>query len=413
MKIKQISIISLGLGVSQAINLFSIPLITKLYSPDDFGIYAFVLAMTLIFASVVTGRYELAVVLDRKRTEIIGQLCLITSLIFSICFAIFAAALDHYQEIKIDEKLKVPILISCVIFLLLISRFNFQTQKSLSEHFHDRIAYANIGKNLILVSTQLFGGYLKLGVLGLLLGQLFGIFSGIKIFENKNRRKTKFNILKIKAIAKKHKKFVLYSMPATLVNGINSNTVILVTYFYNESGTLGLVAIAQRIISVPLGIMGTSIGQIYYRDAVESVNNDRQILPLLKKNLKILAFTLGIAVFFVYIVIADMVYYFMPPEWKGATEFMRILLPISVSQFIISAISPTYNVIGRQKLSLVWQTFILVISIIYFGIIEKFKLNFVDALEIYAYAIISITFFYCLQILISVSEHDRRGALSH
>ena len=58
-----------GIGVSQLIPLFLLPILTRFFSPEDFGFFAFVMAIIQIMAISSTLRLEMAVVLPKKHKD--------------------------------------------------------------------------------------------------------------------------------------------------------------------------------------------------------------------------------------------------------------------------------------------------------------------------------------------------------
>ena len=58
-----------GTAIAQAIPIAISPVLTRIYSPDDFGVFALYLSITSIIAIVATGRYELAITLPAKNEE--------------------------------------------------------------------------------------------------------------------------------------------------------------------------------------------------------------------------------------------------------------------------------------------------------------------------------------------------------
>jgi O-antigen/teichoic acid export membrane protein len=61
--VKNVSVLSIGTIGSQLIPLLFAPIIARLYSPNEFGLFAFVLGGVNIAAVVINGRYDLSVVL--------------------------------------------------------------------------------------------------------------------------------------------------------------------------------------------------------------------------------------------------------------------------------------------------------------------------------------------------------------
>ena len=55
-----------GTTIAQAIHIAISPILTRIYTPKDFGVYALFTAITAIFGSIANGLYELAIMLFKK-----------------------------------------------------------------------------------------------------------------------------------------------------------------------------------------------------------------------------------------------------------------------------------------------------------------------------------------------------------
>ena len=86
-----------GTTIAQAIPIAVSPILTRLYTPEEFGVLAIFISITAIFASIINGRYELAIGLpdsddDAINIAAIGMLITvlvsITSLIIIYVFNI-------------------------------------------------------------------------------------------------------------------------------------------------------------------------------------------------------------------------------------------------------------------------------------------------------------------------------------
>lgn len=65
-----------GTGLAQAIPIAISPILTRLYTPEDFGVFAFYVSLCAIFAVFVTGKYELAIVAPKRSSESINLVAL-------------------------------------------------------------------------------------------------------------------------------------------------------------------------------------------------------------------------------------------------------------------------------------------------------------------------------------------------
>ena len=61
-----------GSTIAQAIPIAVSPILTRLYTPEDFGILALFLAIVSFIAIVFTGQYESAIILPEKYEDVIN-----------------------------------------------------------------------------------------------------------------------------------------------------------------------------------------------------------------------------------------------------------------------------------------------------------------------------------------------------
>ena len=98
---KNLFVLTTGVGVSQLIPLFLLPILTRYFSPTDFGILAIFMAMVQLLAISTTLRLEMAIVLPKKDTDA-ALLCLIaffflslfSLLVFIILFSIWSCIIN-------------------------------------------------------------------------------------------------------------------------------------------------------------------------------------------------------------------------------------------------------------------------------------------------------------------------------
>ena len=59
----------IGTTIGQAILIVCTPILTRIYTPAEFGVFALYLAITSITSVIATGRYEFAIMLPKKDIE--------------------------------------------------------------------------------------------------------------------------------------------------------------------------------------------------------------------------------------------------------------------------------------------------------------------------------------------------------
>ena len=58
-----------GTAIAQAIPIAISPILTRLYSPEDFGVFALYMGVVSIGGILATGRYEMSVMLPKKDSD--------------------------------------------------------------------------------------------------------------------------------------------------------------------------------------------------------------------------------------------------------------------------------------------------------------------------------------------------------
>ena len=92
-----------GTTISLAIPIAISPVLTRIYTPQDFGVFALYMAITTIIAVLVTGRYELAIMLPKKDENAVD--ILILSLIISLVVSLISFLIIFFFNPQITKIL--------------------------------------------------------------------------------------------------------------------------------------------------------------------------------------------------------------------------------------------------------------------------------------------------------------------
>ena len=89
---KQLFILTSGVSFSQLIPLLLLPVLTRFFSPTDFGVLAIFMAIIQLIAISTTLRLEMAIVLPKKDTD--AALVCIVAFFFlaTFCLLLFGIA---------------------------------------------------------------------------------------------------------------------------------------------------------------------------------------------------------------------------------------------------------------------------------------------------------------------------------
>jgi len=169
-------------SVAQAITVAATPILTRLYSPEEFGLLALFLSVTNIITVVASWRYDLAIVLpkaDRDGINVLVLAALITLGMSGLCFGVVAFWQDDIARLMNAPNLA-PWLWWTPVSLLLSGIFQALTYWNTRKKQFSLQALAQVGKSVGTSGTQIGAGLLTSagGGAGLILGTVAGALVG-------------------------------------------------------------------------------------------------------------------------------------------------------------------------------------------------------------------------------------------
>lgn len=203
--LKSISILTTGSVIAQIITVVASPLITRLFSPADIGIYTYILSLANIFNAAMNGRYDLAIVSEEKQERVFPLIKL--SFLFSVAMSA-AVSTGYFIYFKFFSKEYadypyIPVLIFVLLMsfglINILTSFNNRNKEYfvMSSVYVIRTASQNIG--------AVIGGLLKAGMPGLLLPYVLGQFLGI----NRQAKMLKPHLKEVVKVSKEEMKEVM------------------------------------------------------------------------------------------------------------------------------------------------------------------------------------------------------------
>uniref|UniRef100_UPI0012D7EF7B lipopolysaccharide biosynthesis protein n=1 Tax=Salinivibrio sp. HTSP TaxID=2115977 RepID=UPI0012D7EF7B len=394
-----VSVLVGGTAGAQALMVFASPLLTRLYTPEDFGLLAVYSGLLALFAVVASLRYELAIPLPETNTEAANVLVLsllVVLLMTSISGVMVLIAGEHIAAALNAPKLTNYFwLLPIGIFLSGIYKvFNYWAVRTKS---FGEIARTRISQTLATLAVQLFG--FKLGSIALLFGQAGGQGVGsLRLARSaiKHKEFSSWTWSGVQQAAKRYKQFPIFSTWSGLFNTAGAQLPPLMFAAFFSAGAAGLYALANRILKLPITVIGGAISKVYFSDLVEARTNGQlpQKIEQGAAGLIKLSFPAG----FMFMLFApDLFLLVFGTEWKVAGDVARWMVPSILLQFISSPLSVVYFVLEKEKIGLIFQIGMLVaraLSLIY----GYYYLDFIDTTIVFSFVSAACYFFYSVSV---------------
>ncbi len=162
-----------GTTIAQAIPIAITPILTRLYTPEEFGVLALFVSITILLGTVISGRYDLAIMMPERDEEAIGiaALGLIIATIISILL-IFPVVIYNNGISSLLKNKEIGYWLYFVpLVVWMIGLFNILSYLNTRKKLYSDIAKAQIYKAVAMSSLQLTIGFVKSGAVGLISGQ--------------------------------------------------------------------------------------------------------------------------------------------------------------------------------------------------------------------------------------------------
>jgi O-antigen/teichoic acid export membrane protein len=401
-----------GTTIAQAIPIAISPILTRLYSPEDFGVLALFIAITMILGSVANARYEMAVIVSRTDDDAINiaALSVIISTVFSIIL-LFLVVLLNGQLTRLlgNEEIEFWLYLAPVV-VWLTGFFNVLNYLNIRKIQYMDIAKTSVYKNLVMAIFQISIGVVKAGASGLIVGQVMSnISANYRLSKNVIRHYclSEIRLKKSYALGKKYKDYPLHNMPATLVDSaaLQMPFLLLPKLFSLTVG--GQFFLAQRMVGLPSTLISKPISQVFFQTMTEKNNNGEKTLPFLKSTLKRLFLIALPITITIYIVSPFLFRIIFGEEWAFSGTIAQYIVIAFFIRFIVSTVSPVFSISGHLKIGAAWKYLYFVSSLIIFSYGFLSSTSFEDFLIIFVFHEYVLYMFYLYLIFKVTKKMDR------
>ncbi|WP_191060956.1 lipopolysaccharide biosynthesis protein [Geminicoccus harenae] len=355
--------VTLGTLAAQALVIAITPLLTRLYTPADFGVLAVFTAVVSITGAVTNLRYETAIPLDGRDEDAAATFlaALLTGVATTCLVALVIVLLgDRLVEAANVPGLQ-PLLWAIPLGTLGMAFYNATNLWAVRRQAFRAVAFSKLAQFACMAAWQLLHGWLAKGPAGLVVGQALGqpagIVNFIRSFDADDRRLLRSTrMAAIRRALVRHRRFPLLLTPSLLLN--TSAKMLPAVFLATLYGPVvaGQFGLAQRVVLAPVRLLGMSIGQAYLGAAPRLAREDRQAMLRLFRTTTFHLAWIGLLGMAAVAIPAPYLFALVFGEaWREAGVQLQILAIMYFAQFVIFPIGQTLAMFGRQDLNLWWD----------------------------------------------------------
>ena len=376
---KNVLTLMTGTTIAQALPIAISPILTRIYTPEDFGVFALYVSITTIIGVIATGRYELAILLPKKESEAINVF--VISIIITFSISVFSLLIASFFSVQVteftgNENIKQWLYLAPISILLLgvYQSLNFWGNRKKK---YKKLSISRAAQSTVIVTLNLVMGFFDFNHSGLIVSQIVGqVFCiallGSFLFNDRYLLKA-VNKEILVALAKKFVNFPKFDVIASLANTSSLQIGnILFNTIYN-SATAGFYFFTQRMLGLPVSLIANSISEVFRERAAQDYKengNAKDIYIKTFKKLFILSFFPSLILLFFS---RNIFVFVFGNEWEVAGMYAQLLTPMLFLRFISSPLSFLFFIGGKQLWNLFLQSSLLIMVSLsfYFGITDR------------------------------------------
>lgn len=360
-----------GASLSQVILLLITPILTRIFTPDDFGIYASFFAVVSILVLLVTGRYEIAILLPKKASEALQLFLISIGLAFISCtllYFLLPLLWPFVEQYTTTSFKSFRYWLAPTIFLLaLVQAAGFLANR---EKRYKLLSYSRIAGSSSTGLASILLGLAKLTKSGLIMGKIIGLFLEAlvlivplrKVLKNRNE-----TTISYREVLKKYRNFPLFSVPEALVNTSYRQLPILFLTSLFSPAAAGFYALAHSIVSKPLGMIGSSFMQVFFQRAAELNDQTGSSLErLFVQNLRALFLLAFLPCVLLALVAPGLFEFILGDGWRTTGIYTRWLMPLLFFSFLKSPLSAMVDIKNKIGENIFFEMALLLLTLLAF-----------------------------------------------
>ncbi len=372
---RNLSTLMSGAILAQLIPVAIIPVLTRSYGPEDFGLLALYSAILSILSVVATGRYELAIMLPDKDEHAAALLqlsilvaCLLGAVLLVVVLVLGGAIAAALGSPALEQWLLV---LPFLILLLGVAQglTVWSNRKRNFRHTRNSVVAQSAGQ----AGLQALLGELKVTG-GLMIGQVFGqclaAFCLLGIKENWRAVTAKSSWGEIVELGKKYSQFPIYGTPGAFANAAASQLpVFILTKFYS-AGITGIFSLTFRVLNVPASFVSGALSQVLHQKIVE-IQSDapEKLLGFIVKVVLALSVAFLPVALLAWLWGEPIFVFVFGEQWRAAGSYAAYLVVAAGIRFCVSPVSVVMLLERNVRKGAAWQ-------ILYFATLAATLLTF-------------------------------------
>ena len=273
-----------GTTFAQLLGILVAPILTCLYGPEAFGILALFMSITGIVQVISCLRYELSIMLpqtDEEAANLLGVSLVSATLITVLTVLVIALGGHLFVNLLNAPELEsylwlIPPMVLMSGYFLALNYWNSRTK-----HF-GRLSIARVTNSVVAAGGKVgagLSGFTNSG--SLILANLTGasistLTLGGQIWrDDRDLLRRGIKLDRMADGVKRYRKFPLINTWAGLLNVLSWQLPNFLLSAFFSTTVVGYYALGDRVLRLPMNLVGSAIAQVFYQRASEAKNEGK------------------------------------------------------------------------------------------------------------------------------------------
>lgn len=370
-------LISGGTLVGQVVTFVALPILARLYSPAEFGVYSIALAITAIVLPIAVLRLDRALLLPAldSTTKSLLWAALVMAVLVSTITGAGTWLFGTFDRDPVMSMLVALVVLSSAavaLFVSLASRVG---------------SYGTIGIRTGAQSVTSTGSQFAFGVAGLTSsglvgGALVGSGIGVALLSPYARRlRGRASLRKALAGLRLYWRFPVVFLPIALLTLLSQQMPLLFGARVFGLDAAGAIGIAERLVAIPVALLGLAVGTVFESELARALRERAggQVRRYLQTSL-VLAIVGVLAGAVLGLVAPWGLVVFFGPDWVVAGQVAQAMSIVVVTRLVVSATKNLTQLLQRSLGSLALEVTRLVLVAGTASVAFMFDLDLIPAL---------------------------------
>lgn len=417
--VRNVAMVGGGIAAAQAIALIFMPLLTRQYGPEAFGVAAAFAAIVNIITPLATMGYANAIVMPDSDDDAaaVARLSILCGLIMVPTSLVTVYLGKPWLAVWTGMEQASYMLYLIPLSLLITAFLSVANQSAIRAHLFKAKARAYVESTLVTNISKLVGGILAPSGLLLIILTLAGQATNFMMQMLRVPRKgvlkpaNWFGFKGVRKAAVSQRDFAIYRMPQSIIRAASMGLPVIMLTMLFGTGFAGQYSLILLLLSAPVALLGDSIGEVFYPKITRAINDrtGKSFTLIIKASLVL--FIIGVAPFGFVVIFGDVFFpWFFGEKWKLAGQYSQW---VALWMIAMLAVRPAVSAMPALKVQSFLLGYEILITLCRAGAIYIGYMYSSDVFAIALFSLVNVVGYISLLIFIMVKAWVNQHEVIH